>query len=178
MFEDEVVRRRQWLTHQEFLDLLGATNLIPGPNSTELAIHIGHRRAGWPGLLVAGACFILPAALLVWALAAAYVHYGRLPAVSALLYGVKPVIVAVVLQALWGLGRTAIKDLGLGAIAAAALAASLVGVNELLLLLLAGGAAMALRRRRGALALLPKLAPMTVPVAASTAITAMQLPTL
>src|SRR3954463_5190932 len=100
MMEDEVVHRRQWLTREEFLDYLGATNLIPGPNSTELAIHIGLARAGWPGLLVAGACFILPAALIVTAIAWAYVRYGALPAAESLLYGVKPVVIAVVLQAL------------------------------------------------------------------------------
>src|SRR5256884_5473907 len=87
MMEDEVVRRRGWLTRADFLDLLGATNLIPGPNSTELAIHIGHRRAGWPGLLVAGACFIVPAMLIVLALAWAYVRFGRLPEAAGLLFG-------------------------------------------------------------------------------------------
>src|SRR6187431_3625489 len=91
MMEDEVVRRRGWLTRDEFLDLLGATNLIPGPNSTEMAIHIGRRRAGWPGLLVAGACFILPAALIVTAIAWAYVRFGQLPKAEGVLYGVKPV---------------------------------------------------------------------------------------
>jgi chromate transporter len=110
MMEDEVVRRRGWLTREEFLDLLGATNLIPGPNSTELAIHIGHRRGGWPGLLVAGACFILPAALITLALAWIYVRFGTLPQAAGVLYGVKPVIVAVVVQALWGLSRTAVKS--------------------------------------------------------------------
>ena len=107
--EDEVVRRRGWLTPEQFLDYVGATNLIPGPNSTELAIHIGHARAGWPGLLVAGLCFIVPATLIVGAMAWGYVRYGALPVVSELLYGVKPVIIAIVAQALWGLGRTAIK---------------------------------------------------------------------
>src|SRR5262245_27203702 len=100
MMEDEVVRRRQWLTREEFLDLLGATNLIPGPNSTEMAIHIGRQRAGWLGLILAGACFILPATLIVTAIAWAYVRYGKLPEANALLYGVKPVIIAVVIQAL------------------------------------------------------------------------------
>src|SRR5512138_196622 len=99
MFEDEVVRRRHWLTRDEFLDLLGATNLIPGPNSTELAIHLGHRRAGWPGLLVAGSCFILPAVLIVTAIAWGYVRFGRLPNATGLLYGVKPVIIVIVFQA-------------------------------------------------------------------------------
>src|SRR5918911_1440737 len=89
MMEDEVVRRRGWLKREEFLDLLGAANLIPGPNSTEMAIHIGHRQAGWPGLLVAGSCFILPAAIMVTAFAWAYVRFGSLPQAGAILYGVK-----------------------------------------------------------------------------------------
>jgi chromate transporter len=109
MMENEVVRRRRWLPREEFLDLLGTTNLIPGPNSTELAIHIGHRKAGWTGLLVAGSCFILPAAFIVTALAWVYVRYGSLPQTSAILYGVKPAIIAIILQALWGLGTTVLK---------------------------------------------------------------------
>ena len=110
MMEDEVVRRRGWLSREEFLDYLGATNLIPGPNSTEMAIHIGRTRAGWPGLLVAGVCFILPAALIVTGVAWAYVRFGGLPAALGILAGVKPVVIAVVLQALWGLGRAALKS--------------------------------------------------------------------
>ena len=110
MLEDEVVRRRSWLSRDEFLDLLAATNLIPGPNSTEMAIHIGYRRAGWAGFLVAGACFILPAALIVCGLAAAYVRFGRLPAAEGLLWGVRPVIVVIVAQALWLLGRSAVRS--------------------------------------------------------------------
>lgn len=138
MMEDEVVRRRAWLSREDFLDLLGATNLIPGPNSTEMAIHIGARRAGFPGLLVAGASFILPAMCIVMACAWAYVKFGKLPQVAAILYGVKPVIIAVVLQALWGLGKTAIKSTHLGLITVAAVAAVSFGVNELLVLLCAG----------------------------------------
>ena len=134
MMEDEVVRRRGWLTRADFLDLLGATNLIPGPNSTELAIHIGHRRAGWPGLLVAGACFIVPAMLIVLALAWAYVRFGRLPEAAGLLYGVKPVVIAIVLQALLGLARAAVKSPTLGVAGAAAVAATAVGVHELVVL--------------------------------------------
>jgi chromate transporter len=138
MMEEEVVRRRGWLGRDEFLDLLGATNLIPGPNSTELAIHIGHRRAGWAGLVVAGGCFILPAALMVGAIASAYVRFGRLPAVSAVLYGIKPVMIAVVLQALWLLARTALKNRGLAALTAAGVVAAFLHVNELLILIASG----------------------------------------
>ncbi len=134
MMEDEVVRRRHWLTREEFLDLLGATNLIPGPNSTELAIHIGHRRAGWSGLVVAGACFILPAMLIVTAIAWAYVRYGKLPEATALLYGVKPVIIAVVAQALWSLGGTAVKSKTLAVAGILGAVASFGGVNELIIL--------------------------------------------
>jgi chromate transporter len=134
MMEDEVVRRRGWLSRDEFLDLVGATNLIPGPNSTELAIHVGHRRAGWPGLFVAGVCFILPAMAIVWSLAWVYVRYGRLPEVAGLLYGVKPVIIAVVAQALWGLGGSALKSRGLVVAALAAVGLYLAGVNELIVL--------------------------------------------
>jgi chromate transporter len=138
MMEDEVVRRRRWLTHEEFLDLLGATNLIPGPNSTEMAIHIGHRRAGMWGLLVAGSCFILPAMLIVMGCGWAYMHFGKLPQVGAVLYGVKPVIIAVVVQALWGLGKSAIKTRLLGFVAAAIGALAFLRVNELVLLFGAG----------------------------------------
>lgn len=138
MMEDEVVRRRGWLTRDRLLDLIGAANLIPGPTSTELAIHIGHERAGWPGLVVAGACFILPAVAIVLAIAWAYVRFGALPAVGGILYGVKPVIIAVVVQALWGLGRAAVKSVALGAVGVAALAASLAGVDELIVLAAAG----------------------------------------
>ena len=136
--EDEVVRRRRWLTQDEFLDLLGATNLIPGPNSTELAIHIGHRQAGWPGLLVAGSSFILPAVLIVMAFAWAYVRYGSLPQVAGILYGVKPVIIVIVLHALWSLSRAAIKSKWLALVAVGGVALTLAGVHELLILFGAG----------------------------------------
>ncbi|MFP2897748.1 chromate efflux transporter [Corallococcus sp. 4LFB] len=134
------MRRRTWLSREEFLDLLGATNLIPGPNSTELAIHLGHRRAGWPGLVVAGVCFIVPAMLLTLAAAWAYVRFGTLPQAGALLYGVKPVILAVVLQALWGLGKTALTTRPRIAVAVGAAVASALGTNELLILAVAGAA--------------------------------------
>ena len=105
LMEEELVRRRRWLTRERFLDLLGAANLVPGPNSTELAIHIGYERAGWPGLIVAGTCFIVPAAVIVAALAWGYVRYGSLPAIAGPLAGVKPVVIAIVAQAVWNLGR-------------------------------------------------------------------------
>lgn len=138
MMEDEVVRRRRWLTSEEFLDYIGATNLIPGPNSTELAIHIGFARAGWPGLVAAGSCFILPAALIVTAMAWAYVRYGALPAATALLYGVKPVVIAVVMQALWRLAKTALRSRELVLLGVAAVLAVALGVNELLVLFASG----------------------------------------
>src|SRR5688572_19915797 len=131
MMEDEVVRRRRWLPREEFLDLLGAANLIPGPNSTELAIHIGHRKAGWTGLLVAGSCFILPAAFIVTALAWAYVRYGSLPETTAILYGVKPVIIAIIIQALWGLGTTALKTRWLAMVGVTGMILGFLGVHEL-----------------------------------------------
>ena len=146
--EEQVVRRRGWLSEAAFLDLLGATNLIPGPNSTEMALHIGHHRAGWRGLLVAGCCFILPAALVTLGCAWFYTRFGRLPAASAVLHGVKPVIIAVVVQALWALGRSAVKSRPIGALAAIAALAVALGVNELLVLLLAGLLSMALTLRR------------------------------
>jgi chromate transporter len=148
MMEDEVVRRRSWMTRERFLDLLGATNLIPGPNSTEMAIHIGHARAGWMGLIVAGLAFIVPAVMIVTAIAWAYVRYGALPEVASVLYGVKPVIIAVVVQALWGLGRTAIKTRVLAVVGLAALAASLAGINEIAVLVAAGFVVAIIRRAR------------------------------
>ncbi|WP_436763733.1 chromate efflux transporter [Streptosporangium sp. V21-05] len=138
MMHDEVVRRRGWLTEQRFLDLVGATNLIPGPSSTELAIHLGHERARWRGLVSAGVCFILPAALMVGALAALYVRYGRTPEVTGILYGIRPVVVAIIAWALFSLVRTALRTRYLWLLAAGVLTAYLLGVNELLLLA-AGG---------------------------------------
>jgi chromate transporter len=134
MMRDEVVTRRRWVSEEQFLDMLGATNLIPGPNSTEMAIHIGRLRGGWRGLVVAGLCFILPAALIVLALAWLYVTYGTTPAAEWLLYGVKPVIIAIVIQALWGLGRGAVKSRLLGVVGLAVIGLYLLGYNELALL--------------------------------------------
>lgn len=134
LMEDEVVRRRGWLTRGQFLDYLGATSLIPGPNSTELAIHIGHARGGWPGLVLAGACFIVPAALIAATFAWAYVHYGSVPQMAGVLYGVKPVAIAIVAQALWTLGRTALKSATLVGLALLVLLGTVGGLGELTLL--------------------------------------------
>jgi chromate transporter len=141
LMEAEVVRRRRWLSREEFLDLIGATNLIPGPNSTEMAIHIGYRRAGFPGLLLAGTCFILPAALIVTAIAWAYVRYGSLPQLGLTLRAVKPIIIIVVLQAMWGLGKTALKAPLMVAIAIGSVVLNVAGVHELIILVLAGAGA-------------------------------------
>ena len=110
MYQEEFVRRRKWLSEQHFVDLLGATNLIPGPNSTEMAIHIGYLRAGIPGLILAGVCFTAPAMLIVLGLAWFYVRYGSLPEIEGLLYGIKPVMMAVILQALVNMTKTAVKS--------------------------------------------------------------------
>jgi chromate transporter len=141
LMEEELVRRRHWLDREAFLDLLGAANLIPGPNSTELAIHVGFARGGWPGLLVAGACFILPAALMVAALAWGYVRFGSLPAVAGILSGVAPVVIAIVAQAIWNLGRSVLTSLAPMAVGLACVAAAMLGANELAVLA-AGGVAM------------------------------------
>ena len=157
MMEDEFVRRRKWLTHQEFLDRLGASNLIPGPSSTEMAIHIGFSKRGWPGLLVAGCCFIVPAAVLVSLIAAAYVRYGSLPKVEHILYAIKPVVIAVVAQAFWSLARSAVKSAWLAAIGVLSVVAYSLYARELVLLAAAGIAAAApvlARTRKTAMLLL------------------------
>ena len=141
MMDQEFVRRRQWVTREQFLDMLGASNLVPGPSSTEMAIHLGHQRAGWRGLLVAGVCFILPAMLLVMCCPWIYASFGSLPQVQSVLYGVKPVIIAVVLQDLWGLSRTAVKDAFLALVGLLATVAALAGENVLAILLAAGAVA-------------------------------------
>jgi chromate transporter len=138
MMDDEVVTRRGWMTRDKLLDLLGVTSLIPGPSSTQLAIYIGYERAGFWGVVLAGTSFILPAMLMVWGLAAIYVRYQALPQVNWLLYGIKPVIIVIVVKALWKLGQKAIED-GWTAIATlCVIVAFALGANELLLLLLAG----------------------------------------
>ncbi len=152
MMHDEIVKRRQWLDDQAFLDLLGATNLIPGPNSSEMAIHLGFLRAGWPGLILGGACFIVPAMLIVLALAWAYVRFGATAQAGWLLYGVKPVVIAIIAQALWTLGQKAVRGPVTAAVAVSVVALYLVGVNEIALLFAGGLVVMLagnLRRLRG-----------------------------
>ncbi len=148
MMRQEVVDRRHWVTDHEFLDLLGATNLIPGPNSTEMAIHLGYRRGGWRGLLVGGISFIAPAALVVLAVAWAYVRYGSTPQASSVLYGVRPVLIAVILQALWTLGKVALKGPLLGAVGIASLILFMIGVNAIALLVASGVLVMAVANHR------------------------------
>jgi chromate transporter len=136
LMRHEVVERRRWLTNEEFLDLVGATNLIPGPNSTEMAIHIGHLRGGRAGLIVAGACFILPAAIIVGAVAALYVRVGTLPQTQALFYGINPVVIAIVVVALWQLAGSALRTTRHVLLAIGAAAAVVAGFHELIVLAL------------------------------------------
>ncbi|HEY1468411.1 MAG TPA: chromate efflux transporter [Candidatus Acidoferrum sp.] len=138
MMEERYVRRRGWLTRERFLDLLGAASLLPGPSSTEVAIYLGEIRGGLAGLIVAGACFILPAAVLVIALAWAYLKYGAMPQVAGLLFGIKPVVVALIAQAIWNLGRTALKSVWLGALAIVAIGLAVWGASPLIVLIGAG----------------------------------------
>ncbi len=150
MMEEEVVVRRKWLARTTFLDLVGATNLIPGPNSTEMTMHVGHSRAGWPGLVVAGASFIVPAALITGVVAWFYVRYGALPQVEALLAGIRPVVIAIIAGALWRLGRQAVKSWQLAVVGLVVAAAALAGFSEVLALFLGGLAGMIwLRGRAG-----------------------------
>ena len=138
MMEEEFVRRRRWLTHAEFLDRLATANLIPGPSSTEVAIFVGQMKGGWRGLIVAGCCFIIPAAVIVSLIAWAYVRFGSLPRAEGVLYAIKPSVVAIVMQALGKLGRTGVKTVPPAVIAAIAAALSFWGVSPLLILVLAG----------------------------------------
>ena len=170
MLHDEVVKRRRWLSEQHFLDLLGATNLIPGPNSTEMVIHTGYVRAGVAGLIAAGVCFITPAALIVLALAWAYVEYGTTPAAQSLLYGVQPVVIAVVLQALWGLGKKALKGWLTAVVGLVTLGAYFVSPYVVALMLIGGLVVMVWDNRhrlRGASVGIVPLAGLGLPALAS-----------
>ena len=173
MMREDLVRRRRWVTDDEFLDLLGITNLIPGPNSTEMAIHLGYRRAGAWGLVLGGVCFIVPAMAIVLSLAWAYVRWGSLPVATSLLYGVKPVIIAIVVQAMWGLARTAVRGPLLAAAFVAAAALALAGVHELVVLFGAGALAALLAARSraaaGVITLLVSATPLRALAAAAVA---------
>lgn len=138
MMRREIVQQRRWISDKHFLDLLSIVNLIPGPNSTELAIYLGYLRAGWPGLIVAGFCFIGPAMLIVLALAWLYVRFGSLPQVGWLFYGIKPVVIAIIAQAVWGLCRTVLKGIWPVCLGVVALIVYLLGGNQLILLVCGG----------------------------------------
>lgn len=138
MMEDEVVKKRKWMTHQHFLDLVGATNLIPGPNSTEMTMHCGHERAGWKGLIVAGACFVFPAVAITMVFAWLYQQYGQLPKVEPFIYGIKPAVIAIILGAVYRLGTKALKNIELGILGVLTLIACLLGVHEILALFACG----------------------------------------
>lgn len=168
MMEEEVVRRRGWMDHETFLDLLGTCNLLPGPNSTEMAIHIGHARGGWRGLLVAGFSFIVPASLITLLLAWGYVAYGRLPQVQGMMVGIKPVVLAIVAQAVWNLGRTALKTPTLGLLGLTVLTLSFFGVQEALLILGTGGVALGFARIRSSMSM-PLFGMVALPAATSAA---------
>ncbi|RKF04897.1 chromate transporter [Tenacibaculum lutimaris] len=131
MMEDEVVKKRKWMTQQHFLDLMGATNLIPGPNSTEMTMHCGHERAGWKGLIVAGFCFIFPAVVITSIVAWLYQEYGQLPKVEPFIYGIKPAVIAIIVMAAYRLGKKAIKNTSLAILGLITLVACLLGVNEI-----------------------------------------------
>lgn len=138
MMEEEIVNKRKWISREHFLDLVGATNLIPGPNSTEMTMHCGHERAGLPGLFLAGICFIVPAALITVVLAWLYTSYGKLPEIEIFLYGIKPAIIAIIINAIFKLGQKALKNWQLGLIGVAVIAGSFAGINEIYALLGAG----------------------------------------
>lgn len=142
MMQGEVVAKRKWLTQQHFLDLIGATNLIPGPNSTEMAIHIGHEKGGWKGLVVAGLCFILPAVFITGIFAFLYKQYGQLPEVQPFIYGIKPAIIAIILGAIFPLAKKSLKSIELTIIGLFVLLGSLFNINEIYLMFGAGSAAL------------------------------------
>lgn len=181
IMHDEVVNRRKWLIEERFIDLLGATNLIPGPNSTEMALHIGWERRRWAGLVVAGLAFIVPAVLITGAFGWAYVRFGSVPATGWLLYGVKPVILGVVVQAIWGLAPKAARTTWLRVLAGVTAVLAVLRINEIALLFGAGAAAVLVARvgaGKKAGGTLHQIAPI-LPVAAATgAVTAVTLPSL
>lgn len=147
MMDEEIIQKRKWVERTRFMDLIGATNLIPGPNSTELAIHLGYERGGLLGLFIAGLCFILPAMFIVLGFAYFYVRYGAIPRVEGILYGIKPVIIAIVFQALLRLGKSVIKGRLAVIVASLVIVGSFSGISEIPLLLLAGVLVMGIRNR-------------------------------
>ncbi|NNK17535.1 MAG: chromate efflux transporter [Maribacter sp.] len=134
MMEDEVVTKRKWMTQEHFLDLIGATNLIPGPNSTEMTMHCGYERGGWKGLFVAGFCFIFPAVVITSVFAFLYLQYGQLPEVEPFIYGIKPAVISIILMAAYRLGKKAIKSSELVILGSITLVACLLGLNEIIAL--------------------------------------------
>jgi chromate transporter len=183
MMEEEFVRRRRWITQAEFLDRMAAANLIPGPSSTETTIFIGQLKRGWRGLIVAGSCFLLPAAVIVSLIAWAYVRYGALPQVAGMLYAIKPVVVAIVIQALWKLSKTGVRTKFLAAIAAFAVVLNLFRFGPVLVLLIAGAIAaaalwlrMKMRMKSGPAAVSLAALPKFFAAALVTAATAAALP--
>ncbi|PWH85394.1 chromate efflux transporter [Brumimicrobium oceani] len=144
MMEDEVVKKRKWMTQQHFLDMVGATNLIPGPNSTEMTMHCGHERAGWKGLIVAGVCFVFPAVVITMVLAYLYQQYGQMPKVEPFIYGIKPAVIAIILGAVYRLGKKALKNIELGILGGLTLIACLLGLNEIIALFACGFLGLAL----------------------------------
>jgi chromate transporter len=183
MMEEEFVRRQRWITQAEFLDRMAAANLIPGPSSTEMTIFIGQLKRGWRGLIVAGSCFLLPAAVIVSMIAWAYVRYGKLPQVAGMLYAIKPVVVAIVIQALWKLSKTGVRTRFLAAIAVLAVVLNLFGFGPILVLLIAGTIAAAslwlkikMRMNTGLTAVSVAALPKFFAAAVATAATAAALP--
>ena len=138
IMEDEVVKKRNWMSAQHFLDLVGATNLIPGPNSTEVTMHIGHERAGWKGLILAGICFVFPAVIITMIFACLYQQYGQLPKVEPFIYGIKPAVIAIILAAVYRLGKKALKNIELGILGSLTLIACVLGLNEISALFISG----------------------------------------
>lgn len=148
IMRNEVVEKRQWITEQHFLDLIGATNLIPGPNSTEMAIHIGQEKAGWKGLIVAGLCFILPGVIITGIIAMFYKEYGQLPELQPFIYGIKPAIIAIILAAIYPLAKKSVKTIELGIIGIISVVLSLIGINEIYVMFGAGFFILALAAMR------------------------------
>ena len=162
MMEDEVVKKRKWMTPQHFLDLVGATNLIPGPNSTEMTMHCGHERAGWKGLIVAGACFVFPAVAITMLFAWLYQQYGQLPSVEPFIYGIKPAVIAIIISAVYRLGKKALKNVEIGILGALTLAASLLGMNEIIALLACGALGLIIHLIRNSKSTLNSISPIAL----------------